>query len=149
MPAIFCFVGLSMIVYLISLCKTEVNNIEKALKCKLKYEKYSQFVYGAYVYSNIYCAEKYEISLYYADVTECFDRDILKIMAARYPKPLISAVYTVRANRVFAYVDSLGDDRSLLQSLISAIQSDALLRGYGADEIYLTVSGGKSAITLL
>ncbi|MBQ8880154.1 MAG: hypothetical protein IJY69_04895 [Clostridia bacterium] len=106
-------------------------------------------MYGAYVYSNIYCAEKYEISLYYADVTECFDRDILKIMAARYPKPLISAVYTVRANRVFAYVDSLGDDRSLLQSLISAIQSDALLRGYGADEIYLTVSGGKSAITLL
>ncbi len=129
-----------MKIYLMTVSKHKTFRAKKLPKCKQKLIKYSQFIYGAYVYSNIYESGGDDFAVFYADVLRCFDTGILRLSALKYHTSLVCCVYSCVGKTVYAVCDYQGEKKSFPLGLLSSLIADFTDRGFSAEKIILTYS---------
>ena len=108
-------------------------------KCKPKYEKYSQFIFGAYGNASVYSADTYDIAVYRSDFVGCFDTRILKLAAMKYPTRLCCACYSVTSGIANVCTYPFDNDYGYFSYLASAIACDVHLPGNALSEIRITL----------
>ena len=128
-----------MVIDLFKMHNVEKIEAEKTLICKLKCEKYTQFLFGVYGYARIYTAGIYNIALYKVDYLDCFDPRILKLTASKYGSELLVSCYSILGDsaRLIVYSDGCGEKYIL--DLASAVSCDVASRGLHLKELTVTV----------